>query len=288
MGFATLNPSYRSECGVPEAVSRPAPGAAFRENFVEAGGFRIRYMAAGDGPPLVHLHGAGGLRLTRAHDLLAEKYRVVAFEMPGFGNSAENTRSKDMAELAMTMVRAADALRLDRFNLWGTSFGGKTSVWLAVQQPERLSALVLESPAALRQPGGRPASGSPEHMARMLYGHPERMPALPAADPAIAAKQQALVLRIMGPGREAALEQQMRGIKTPTLVLFGTLDRMIPPEMGRHYKELITENCQLVLVYDAGHAIAGERPEAFVEVVGDFLERHEAFVISRTETELFP
>ena len=36
---------------------------AFQERFVEADGFRIRYMEAGDGPPLVHLHGAGGLRL---------------------------------------------------------------------------------------------------------------------------------------------------------------------------------------------------------------------------------
>jgi pimeloyl-ACP methyl ester carboxylesterase len=273
---------------VAEAQSRPAPGAAFRENFVEADGFRIRYLAAGDGPPLVHLHGAGGLRLTPAHDLLAKRFRVIAFEMPGFGKSAENTRTKDMPELALTMARAADALRLDRFNLWGTSFGGKASVWLAVQQPERLAALVLESPAALRQPGGRPASGTPEQMARLLYGHPERMPPMPPADPAVQAQQQALVGRVMGPGREPALEEGMRGIKTPTLVLFGTLDRMIPSEMGRHYKELITENCQLVLVYDAGHAIAGERPEAFVEVVGDFLDRHEAFVISRTDTVLFP
>ena len=45
--------------------ARAAPGAAFREGFVEADGFRIRYMEAGQGPPLVHLHGAGGLRLTR-------------------------------------------------------------------------------------------------------------------------------------------------------------------------------------------------------------------------------
>lgn len=268
------------------AQSRPAPGAAFRENFVEADGFRIRYMAAGDGPPLVHLHGAGGLRLTHAHDLFAQKFRVVAFEMPGFGASAENTRTKDMAELALTMARAADALRLDRFNLWGTSFGGRAAVWLAIQQPERLSALVLESPAAILPPGARPASGTPEEMARLLYGHPERMPPIAAPDPAVAAKQQALVRRLIGPGRE--LEEKMAGIKTPTLVLFGTLDRMIPCEMGRRYKELITENCQLVLVYDAGHTIAAERPEAFVEVVGDFLERHEAFVISRTETELFP
>jgi pimeloyl-ACP methyl ester carboxylesterase len=110
------------------------------------------------------------------------------------------------------------------------------------------------------------------------------MPPL-APDPAIAAKQQALVRRLMHPSRE--IEQQMGSIETPTLVLFGTLDRMIPPEMGRRYKELMP-NCQLSLVYDAGHVIATERPEAFCEVVGDFLERHEAFVISRNETVIHP
>src|SRR5258708_3009164 len=62
-----------------------APGAAFREGFVEADGFRIRYAEAGEGAPLVHLHGAGGLRLSRTHDLLAREFRVNALEMTGFG-----------------------------------------------------------------------------------------------------------------------------------------------------------------------------------------------------------
>jgi pimeloyl-ACP methyl ester carboxylesterase len=259
----------------------------FREGFVEADGFRIRYMEAGDGPALVHLHGAGGLRLTPAHDLLAKQLRVIAFEMPGFGASAENTKTKSMPELAATMGAAAGKLGLDRYNLMGTSFGGKTALWLALQQPERVLAVVLEAPAAIRQKGTRPASGTPEERARQLYAHPERMAPLPAADPAIAAKQQALVRRLAGPDRDPELEAQLRNLAAPTLVLFGTYDRLIAPEMGRFYKELIP-NCHLVLVYDAGHAIGAERPEAFVEVVADFLERHEAFVISRTETVIHP
>ena len=71
----------------------------FTERFVDADGFRIRYMEAGEGTPLVHLHGAGGLRLTRGHELLAQQFRVIAFEMPGFGQSPENTRTKTMPEL---------------------------------------------------------------------------------------------------------------------------------------------------------------------------------------------
>lgn len=268
-----------------------SPGGGFRERVVEADGFRIRYCDAGQGAPLVHLHGAGGLRLNRAHDLLAERCRVIAVEMPGFGQSKENTRTGSMPELAATVEKAADALGLDRFDLMGTSFGGKAALWLAVQHPERVRALVLEAPAAIRPQnagaGTAPVSGTPEQMAARLYAHPERMPPLSAVDPAVQAKQLRLVRRLIGPNRDAELEAAMRRLDIPTLVLFGTLDRMIPPEMGRHYKELLP-NGHLVLVYDAGHAIGAERPEAFVEIVTDFLDRHEAFLISRTETVIHP
>jgi hypothetical protein len=57
--------------------------------------------------------------------------------------------------------------------------------------------------------------------------------------------------------------------------------------LGYFYKELMP-NCHLVFVYDAGHAISTDRPEAFTEVVGDFIERREAFVIIRTETVIHP
>jgi pimeloyl-ACP methyl ester carboxylesterase len=259
----------------------------FREAHVEADGFRIRYMAAGDGPPLVHLHGAGGPRLNPAHDILAQTFRVIAFEMPGFGASPENTRTRDQAELARTMTAAATNLGLDHFNLMGTSFGARTALYLAAQSPEMVSALVLDAPAAIRPAGMQPPSGTPQEIARLIYAHPDRMPPLPALDPAIQAKTARLVGRLRGPDRDPALEALMPGMATPTLVLFGTLDRLMPSELGRHYKALLP-NCNLVLVYDAGHAIATDRPEAFCEVVSDFLERHEAFVISRNETLINP
>ena len=270
-----------------QTQDRPLPGAAFEEGYVEADGFRIGYMEAGHGTPLVHLHGAGGLRLTPAHDLLSRQFRVVAFEMPGFGQSPENSRTRDMPELASTMAHAADNLGLDSFNLMGTSFGGKTALWLALRQPERVLALVLEAPAAIRPEGSQPPSGTPEEMARRLYAHPERLGALPALDRAVQAKTQPLVQRLRGPDRDPDLERRLPELQTPTLVLFGTLDAVIPPEMGHFYKELIP-NSHLVFVYDAGHAISTERPEAFTEVVADFLERHEAFIISRTETVIHP
>jgi pimeloyl-ACP methyl ester carboxylesterase len=169
----------------------------------------------------------------------------------------------------------------------GTSFGGKAALWLAAQEPDRVAALVLEAPAAIRSEGSQPPSGTPEEMSRRLYAHPERVAALPPLDPAVQKKSRALVERLRGPDRDRDLESRMTTLSTPTLVLFGTLDGVIPPEMGRFYRELIP-NCHLIFVYDAGHAIGAERPEAFTDVVADFLERHEAFVISRNATMIHP
>ena len=230
---------------------------ALTEQRVEADGFRLRYWEGGDGAPLVYLHGAGGPRPNPAHDLLARRFRVIAFEMPGFGDSPENTRTRTIGELASTIARAVKNLGIDTFNLIGRSFGGTTALWVALQAPERVRTLVLEAPGAFRPEG-----------ARMPSNHP-------------------LVVRLRGPARDPDLERRLRTLATPTLVLFGTRDDVIAPAMGRIYKEVLP-NGHLVFVYDAGHGISTDRPEAYTEVVTDFLERHEAFVISRGRTVIHP
>src|SRR2546427_12736619 len=125
-------------------------------------------MEAGQGVPLVRLHGAGGLRVTPAHELLSRHFRVVAFEMPGFGQSPANDRTQSMPELASTMARAVDKLGLDAFNLMGTSFGGKTALWLAVPAPQRVQAPAPEAPPALRQHGAEAPPGAPQEIPRRL------------------------------------------------------------------------------------------------------------------------
>ena len=85
------------------------------------------------------------------------------------------------------------------------------------------------------------------------------------------------------PGAAAALAD----LATPTLIALGTADTVVAPETGRAFTDALP-NAHLVFVYAAGHAIADDRPEAFADVVADFLERHEAFVISRATTVIHP
>ena len=261
----------------------------FVERFIEADGFEIRYLEAGDGPPLVCLHGAGGLRISRGHELLAASHRVIAFEVPGFGQSPVNDRTGSLRELAQTMLDAVTALGVDRFGLWGISFGGKLALWLAVQNPERLDALVLASPAAiLRGPGLHPPPlPPPEAMPAFLYAHPERQTDAVPFPPEIEAKQRALVGRLIGPPRDPELEDAMRTLEVPTLVLFGTEDRLTPPELGRIYRELLPQ-CHFVIVYDAAHAIYADRPEAFTAIVTEFVARREQFVVREESGLLYP
>lgn len=277
-----------SETEVAEAMAVNLPDDLFAEKYVEADRFRIRYCEAGQGDPLICLHGVGGLRLSPAHVLLAQHYRVIAFEVPGFGHSPVNERSQSLAELANTMAQAATELGLERFNLMGNSFGGALALWLAVQYPERVQALVLVAPAAIRpETSAPPRSLSPEERMARLYAHPERQPPAPPTEPAILQQQQALLQRVMGPPRDEALERHMVDLDLPVLVVFGTEDRMIPSDMGRLYCEQLP-NCHLILVYDAGHAVDADRPEAFVSVVGDFLQRHDAFLVNRQSGLIHP
>jgi pimeloyl-ACP methyl ester carboxylesterase len=257
----------------------------FTAAVVEADGFRIRYLEAGTGRPVVWLHGGAGLHLSLAHKSLAAHYRIIAFEMPGFGQSAANERTQSYPELAATLAAAARGLGLERFNLWGTSFGGTVAVWLAAAAPELIEALVLEGPGAIVAEDSIRLSGTPDEMRRRLFAHPERQLAMPPPDPAVLTKQRNLIDRLPRPSRQQT-EKQLACLKVPTLVVFGTQDDVISPELGRVYRAKMP-NCNYVLVYDAGHEVAAERPEAFSSLVGDFLERRETFIVNQKSSLLY-
>jgi pimeloyl-ACP methyl ester carboxylesterase len=121
----------------------------------------------------------------------------------------------------------------------------------------------------------------------LLYAHPENAPAQPQVDPANVAKEMALMQRIQGASRDTELEGKLSEVQTQTLVVFGTADKVVPPEMGRTYRERIL-NCHYVLVYDAGHAVAAERPEALTNTIIDFLDLRETFIVSRRDGRVNP
>jgi pimeloyl-ACP methyl ester carboxylesterase len=249
--------------GVVTQEAAEAAPFGFEESHVEADGFRIRVLEKGSGEPLVFLHTARGVRLTPAHARLAERRRVIALEAPGFGRSPVNDRTRDLAELARTMMAAAAAMGLERFDLMGHSFGGKLALWAAIQSPEAVRALVLIAPSAIR-PENRPLPTVQE-----------------GVEPEIGRKQADLFARLIGPPVDAELEGRMGEITAPVLALFGTRDELIPTSLARRYRQLMPK-ANVMFVYDAGHSITEDRPEAAASLIEDFLEEPGGFLVNRT------
>jgi pimeloyl-ACP methyl ester carboxylesterase len=263
------------------------PGAGFEEKFAEADGFNIRYLEAGSGPVIVSLHGANGLRLSRTHDMLAENHRVIVVEVPGFGHSQENTRAEDMNDLAATVLEFIEKLSLETLNIMGMSFGGKLALNCAILKPEIMASIILIAPAAIRP--DHLYENIPTHAQRAaaLFAHPKKQPPANQLSAEIIAKQEDLVSRTIGPGRSETFETKLAELQVPVLALFGTEDILIPPEIGKYYREILP-NCFLMMVYDAAHAIDADRPEAVTELIQDFVVRRDDFIVRETDDIIHP
>ena len=173
--------------------------AVFQEGYVEADGFRVRYMEGGQRQPAGAVVMVDGmtLGLTALRDALAQQYRVVAIELPGFGQSSVNTKSLTVQDLANTLAQAVAMVAPDRYTLIGTSFGANVTLWHTLQAPDRVEALILISPATILPTGG-PMAGSAEEMAERLLAHPENAQRLLAMDQGVFAQEVALIQRLKG------------------------------------------------------------------------------------------
>lgn len=88
-------------------------------------------------------------------------------------------------------------------------------------------------------------------------------------------------------GRSDEFEAALAELRVPVLALFGTADRVTPTSAARRYRTVLP-NCHVVMVYDAGHALEDERPEAAAAVIADFLERRESFIVSKESGLIHP
>lgn len=260
----------------------------FAERKAEADGFSVRYYEAGDGDPLLVVHGAGGVSLTPALGTLSQAFRVCAVELPGWGEQA-NERSQTLDDLAMTVAAAGEAIGLARYHLLGTSLGGAVALHLALLYPDRVSSLILEGPAQFRVGSRSPAEIPPDQLVRAFRAHPEREPAFQPPDPQAMARYWPIVDRVLtrAPAYDEDVVARMRDCQVRTLVLFGTKDGIIPPENGRTYRRYMP-NCTLQYVYDAAHDIQADRAEAFADVTSDFLHRGVQYLLPDAGTLLNP
>ena len=245
-------------------------GSAFTPGTIAADHFEIKYFRAGQGQPIVILHHGSGPRFTLATDRLADRFDVVAFEMPGWGDK-RNGRTETFMQLASTMAAAIETLHLQPCHLYGSSLGGAVATYLTAAHPGLVSRLVVESSAAFRvgYVYGRTNASSADHYAKAFRSQPDRPPRWQRPDPH--ASYVPLMSKLLaGPVYDESLARSLRLCSVPTLVLVGKDDGVIPPQNGRIYLDLMP-NATLVEFDDAAHDIQGDRPEDLVEVVTQFL-----------------
>lgn len=122
----------------------------YQENYVEAGDNRLCYYEVGNGPVLIFLHGSGpgvsGLsNFYRNIDYFSKDFRVIVFDLPGFGKSSKPVIPIErlFAYFADTVRSAMDALGIDKAHFIGNSLGGAVALRVALDEPAKVDRLVL-------------------------------------------------------------------------------------------------------------------------------------------------
>jgi pimeloyl-ACP methyl ester carboxylesterase len=246
---------------------------------VSVAGHRIVYYEKGEGPPLVLAHGFSGsapFEWGRVFDLLAERHRVVAPQLVGFlpSEQPDMVYSTD-AQLA-SLSGFLEALGLEGCTLAGESYGGWLVAAYAARAAEPGSRLTRVGRYAIlcgavgiriersgRPPQVRPPPNTPLWRA-IIKRLPELNPHEAANNPT---RERILAASDLGRGwpDEAALGR----IATPTLLLWGEDDDLVPVKFGRAAAAAIPGS-ELVVLPGVGHIPSIDAPRDFVRILTDF------------------
>ncbi len=246
---------------------------------------------AGGRWPVVLLHGQPGSARDWAlvQAAIGDRAETIAIDRPGWdGRSAPG----GLGHSAAAAVAALDAAGFERVVVVGLSFGGAVAAWLAVERPERVAALVLVSPAANTaslQPVDRllalPVAGylastvllagaglalSSGPIRRRLEGtfrlpddylrSAARRLRSPSAWKAFIVEQRALLREL------PELEPRLGTIRTPTTVVVGTSDMIVPRRAGRELSRQIP-TAELVEIAGGHHVLPAEHPDRLAEII---------------------
>jgi len=272
-------------------------GTEFSQGFIDAGGYRTRYLHAGDDtqPTLILLHGITGhaeayVRNLRSH---GEHFSVWSIDLIGHGYSAKPDHPLEIVHYVDHVLKFMDAIGVQSAHFSGESVGGWTAARLAVDRPEKVDRV------ALNTMGGTMAN--PQVMERIFALSMEA-----AKDPSWERVKARLEWLMADPAmvnddlirtRQAIFEQpdwlkacennmalqdmeirqrnmitddDLRSMTVPTLVLWTTKDPSGPVDEGRRIADLVP-NAQLAIMDECGHWPQYEDPATFNRIHLDFL-----------------
>ncbi len=258
-------------------------------------GQRISYREAGAGTPVVILHGLGGRSESwePQYDGLADRYRVIGWDAPGYNASSEMPQdAPDIVDYVAVAKRFTDALGLKKFHLVGHSVGTVLAAAFHQAHPESLLSVTLAE--AVIGSGRTPKDKQDVAIAARAkdfetLGAAEvartRTPnsLSPNADPAVIRKAVDFAAQVQVPGHlklfgalvRAHIFDHVTPLACPAMIVAGSDDRSAPAEFVRQIADAYP-GIRYHLIEGIGHQIAMEKPEQFLGLLRDFLGSVEA------------
>jgi len=251
---------------ISSAHSQPA-----LERFIELNGTRIRFLEAGvkrPGLPLLMLHGyRNGANYWFPNPLpaLAEEYHVIAPDLPGLGQSGD-LPEYGLLQYAAVMHAFLDALGVAGANLLGHSMGAQVAIVTAAKQPQRINKLVLVDSAGL--PRLEPHWQVPlKNLTDSSFWSLRRYPVRFRSGARSAARREGL--QIM---QQERVGSYLKALTMPTLIIWGSRDRVVPLEHGALMARHIP-HARLAVIRAAGHMPFAQKPDEFNRLVLAFLRQ---------------
>jgi pimeloyl-ACP methyl ester carboxylesterase len=256
--------------------------------FVQNQGAKIYWDGEGKGLPILLIMGLGwpSYLWYRTRPVLSARYRTIALDNRGVGQSDVPPGPYPIASMAADAAAVLDAAGVERAHIFGLSMGGMIAQEFALQYPNRVQSLILgcTSPGGTHAVLAEPAATqllfsrglSPEDFSKAINsfiydsGTPQ------------ARIEEDFVLRKQWYPRPEGYTAQLNGIlsweaysrlpqiSAPTLVIHGESDRLVPPANGRIIAERIP-GAKLVMIPHASHILSTDQPEAVHHAVLEFL-----------------
>lgn len=270
------------------------------DRFVDLPTFRLHYVEAGAGHPVILLHGSGPGATGETNFSpniaeLARRFRVIAPDMPGWGQSDTQTEATGRDHIAV-LISLLDELGIEKAALVGNSMGGMTSVAAAIQHPDRVSHLITMGAPAPVQPLFSAGNGPSEGMKVLLQAYREpttenmkRLVQVMCFDQSMATDELAQARSDAANARPEHLDSwnsqftgppklppyfslggQLGRITAPTMAIHGRDDRVVHFENSLHLTTQIADS-RMVLLNRCGHWAQIEHAAEFNRLVAAFV-----------------
>lgn len=274
---------------------------------IKLGNMHLAYISKGEGLPIIMVHGLGGnaTHWQRNIESLSKNYKCIAVDLPGYGSSDKVLSNDSTAQLsfyATILLQFIEALKLNQVALMGHSMGAQVAILTALKAPEKISKLILISPAGFEifsdaeknilKQYATPALYEQQDSAAILNSYKMNFYQMPSEAEELIKQRLALrqcntyslYCKAVASGVIGMLSQPVREnlpqLQQPALVMFAENDALIPNkilhpnlttvQVAAASKEI--KNSRLVIIKQAGHMVQFEKPEEVNKEVINFLK----------------